>query len=370
MRVLLTTDTVGGVWTFTQELVQGLLEHKHAVVLISFGRPPSRSQCEWVARMEDRYRSDFLFEASDVPLEWMDCNDGAYTHAESLLLRMITEFGVDLLHSSQFCFGALPTNVPKLLTAHSDVFSWAEACHPGSLEESAWLCRYRSLVNAGIVGADAMVTPTRWMCDALARHYPGCHRARVIENGRSLRLLAGSTSRRLQAVTVGRLWDRAKGLSVLSGLEACMPVMVAGEVHFERSQAPDTEVVFLGRLEEDELLEILRDSSLYLATSIYEPFGMAPLEAAICGCGVVARDIPSLREVWGESAEYFTDSSDLCSLLCRLRDSPRRLEALRGRSRKRALELPAIRMIEGYLTQYDDLLSMKTPSEEVASYVA
>ena len=33
MRILMTTDTVGGVWTFTQELAGGLLEQGCAVAL-------------------------------------------------------------------------------------------------------------------------------------------------------------------------------------------------------------------------------------------------------------------------------------------------------------------------------------------------
>jgi len=37
----------------------------------------------------------------------------------------------------------------------------------------------------------------------------------------------------------------------------------------------------------------------------YEPFGLAPLEAALSRCAIVANDIPSLREVWGSAAMYF-----------------------------------------------------------------
>ena len=48
-----------------------------------------------------------------------------------------------------------------------------------------------------------------------------------------------------------------------------------------------------------------RQSAIYLCASRYEPFGLAPLEAALCGCALVLRDLPSLREIWGNSALFF-----------------------------------------------------------------
>ena len=47
MRILMTTDTVGGVWTFTAELARQLLSRGHAVALASFGREPSEEQQAW-----------------------------------------------------------------------------------------------------------------------------------------------------------------------------------------------------------------------------------------------------------------------------------------------------------------------------------
>jgi glycosyltransferase involved in cell wall biosynthesis len=50
---------------------------------------------------------------------------------------------------------------------------------------------------------------------------------------------------------------------------------------------------------------------MYAACSSYEPFGLAPLEAALSRCALIANDIPSFRELWGDSALYFrTNDSD------------------------------------------------------------
>ena len=56
---------------------------------------------------------------------------------------------------------------------------------------------------------------------------------------------------------------------------------------------------------EAQLRQLLSRAAIYIATSRYEPFGLAPLEAALSRCAVIANDIPSLHEVWGDDALYF-----------------------------------------------------------------
>ncbi len=359
MRVLMTTDTIGGVWTFTKELAAGLLQSGHAVALVSFGRAPSQEQAMWCSRVGEQYKDTFRYESSCAPLEWMSANHDAYDGAASLLLRIADEFQPDLLHTNQFCFGRLALNVPKMITAHSDVFSWAAACRPGGLETSPWLARYRSLVELGLEGADAVVTPTRWMLHALAEHFPVLPSSCVILNGRSLPAANEQQPRALQAVCVGRLWDEAKNVAVLNQVQAAFPIFAVGEQRYEGAAvAANAACLHLtGPLTEENLLRLLRRSSIYLATSIYEPFGLASLEAALCGCAVVANDIASHHEVWGDAAFYFQGSSGLTQLLRILQKSPELLQASQQRSHRRALELSALRMTDAYIALYENVLS-------------
>jgi glycogen(starch) synthase len=80
MRVLITTDTVGGVWRFTQELSVGLLEAECGVALVSVGAPDAGMQ-GWVLDMRRRWRERFRFESLQAPLEWMPDNARAYADA-------------------------------------------------------------------------------------------------------------------------------------------------------------------------------------------------------------------------------------------------------------------------------------------------
>ena len=360
MRVLLTTDTVGGVWTFTRELAEGLLDGGCSVAMVSFGRRPSEDQERWASFTTSRWQERFLFVPSEIPLEWMPGNDEVRAPGVELLLQVAREFCPDLLHSSQFCWGDLPLQLPRVVTAHSDVLSWADACSAEALEPSPWLARYNELVQLGLSGADAVVAPTRWMMDALATHFALPPRQRVIANGRTPPAAVGDGERTLQAVTAGRLWDRAKNLHLLCELEQPpLPILVAGDESFSSGKrlTTDSQVQSLGELTETELFRLFEQSAIYIACSRYEPFGLAPLEAALCGCAVVANDIPSLREVWGEAAIYFSGPSSLNAVLLSLVQDFRGLAAARERSRKRALEFPRAAMVRAYLQLYRELLA-------------
>jgi glycosyltransferase involved in cell wall biosynthesis len=373
MRVLLTTDTVGGVWTFTKELAGKLLRHDHSVALVSFGRFPSREQLGWCSAALALHPTTFRYEASSAPLEWMEANETAYTAGEALLLRVARDFSPDVLHSNQFCFGKLPVSIPKLITAHSDVLSWSEACRPCGLQPSEWLERYCEFVQQGLASADAVVAPTQWMLTALGRNFdlPRCQS--IILNGRTLSSPNLMLPRKLQAVSVGRLWDEGKNLAALTGLNSPLRILVAGErKSIDGDNAPEELgcVQELGFLDEADLIKLFCSSSIYIAPSIYEPFGLAPLEAALCGCAVLANDIPSLREVWGDAIQYFGDAAALCALLEELHSSPRMLRAARARSLEHARTLNAERMATEYITLYDSLLHENPASllDRVAGY--
>jgi len=62
-------------------------------------------------------------------------------------------------------------------------------------------------------------------------------------------------------------------------------------------------VRFLGFVPLDTLRVFYRAAELFAFPSLYEGFGLAPLEAMVCGTPVVASNVPSLVEAVGEAAE-------------------------------------------------------------------
>ena len=101
MRVLITTDVVGGVWQFTQELAEGLLPRGSAVALVSLGGAPAPEQRQQCARLATAIRrTHSSTKLCRLPLEWMQENESAYHDAAPLLLRIARDFEADILHAT------------------------------------------------------------------------------------------------------------------------------------------------------------------------------------------------------------------------------------------------------------------------------
>ena len=70
-----------------------------------------------------------------------------------------------------------------------------------------------------------------------------------------------------------------------------------------RSIRPRGSVVFTGYVSGAEKKALYQNASVFVFPSLYEGFGMPPLEAMACGCPVVCAAAASLPEVVGEAAE-------------------------------------------------------------------
>lgn len=363
MRVVITTDTVGGVWRFTQELVAGLLDAGDAVALISFGPLPGAEQRAECAQLAGEWGESFRYVAADVSLEWMPDNEHCFEAGAAVIHQAAQQFRPDILHANQFCWGALDVGVPKIVTAHSDVLSWARECRGGALEESPWIARYRAMVQRGLDGADGATAPTHWMLRALGEGFKLRREIRMIPNGTDLPLVQTRGARRLQAVSAGRLWDEAKSVALLENVASPLPLVIAGEsAGGGASFLCPAGIKLLGSLDHRELLQLFHESAIYVCTSRYEPFGLAPLEAALCGCAVVARKIEPLQEVWGDAAIYFEDADDLSALLTWLYEDQESLRKSQLRAAARAGLYTRNAMVRSYRALYSAVMELASVS--------
>ncbi len=62
----------------------------------------------------------------------------------------------------------------------------------------------------------------------------------------------------------------------------------------------------LGNVPLDELVSLYRRAAALVFPSLYEGFGLPPLEAMACGCPVACSAAASLPEVCGDAARYFS----------------------------------------------------------------
>lgn len=64
-------------------------------------------------------------------------------------------------------------------------------------------------------------------------------------------------------------------------------------------------ILHTGVITDNELVDLYNLADLFVFPSIYEGFGLPPLEAMACGTPVAASNSSSIPEVLGEAAEYF-----------------------------------------------------------------
>jgi len=361
MHVLITADTVGGVWTYVRELVSGLARRGVRVTLISFGNIPTADQSAWLDGLPE-----VDFRATAFRLEWMQDSESDLELSAKYVDQVVSEVKPELLHLNQYFYGSLACDVPRLVVAHSDVVSWWHAVHGHEPPESKWLSWYREIVSRGLHRADALVAPSRWMLDAITRHYHRPANGYVVHNGRSPCLFNPYVPKDDCVVSVGRLWDCGKQVSLLA--EHKMPVktyIVGSKVHPDaayraglRGASDGSPVHFKGPQSESQLSLLFARSTIYAATSRYEPFGLAPVEAALSRCALIANDIPTFRELWGDAAYYFNsnDGESLRAAVQHLIDEPHLQVEYADRAYQHArLRFSAERMVNGYMNLYQQL---------------
>ena len=363
-RVLMTTDTVGGVWHYAMELAAALSARGVEVALAAMGGPPS-PEARAAAAAVPGLR---LFE-SDHRLEWMDDPWDDVARAGAWLFDLEAQLSPQIVHVNGYCHAALPFRAPALLVAHSCVLSWWRAVlgEPAPARYD----RYRAEVARGLRAASIVVAPTAAMLRCLEEYGVRTEgRARVIPNARDgQRFRPADTDKEAFVFAAGRLWDEAKNLAALAEAAPRLPwpVVVAGsDAHPGGGRRPAPPPVrALGLLSEHELSQWMARAAVYAAPARYEPFGLSILEAGLSGCALVLGDIPSLREVWGDAA-LFVDPDDtgaLAAAIQRLAGDPALREELGERARRRALRHRPRVMAHAYLAAYGEALAARPAAE-------
>jgi glycosyltransferase involved in cell wall biosynthesis len=337
MRVLIVADVVGGVRTFVDELTWGLATRGVEVHLAMLGAEPPRA-APAAASCETR----------DLKLEWMSEPWADIEATSKWVDELIAHVRPDLVHMNTFA-SVLHPSVPVMLTVHSCVMTWWRAVH--GVEAPAGWTRYRHLVKAALDRAAVVCSPTGALLDELTSVYGELPPTEVIPNGRELRPTHETCDGRL-VVTVGRLWDEAKNAALVARAASAIAgrVVMIGPGSFGGLEG-------LGALPSDEVVRWLSRAAVFTEPARYEPFGLAALEAALCGCALVLGDIPSLREVWSDAASYVApgDADALADAINALLESPDSRRRAANAAQARAGVYTREAMTSAYLNQYLEL---------------
>ena len=95
--------------------------------------------------------------------------------------------------------------------------------------------------------------------------------------------------------------DRAIRLVVVGGGNSAV---FAGQI-----VSDDSLIVRTGRIDDSQLKALYTNARAFVFPSLYEGFGIPPLEAMACGCPVIASNTASIPEVCGDAVGYFDPAS-------------------------------------------------------------
>ncbi|MGH2698223.1 MAG: glycosyltransferase family 4 protein [Actinomycetota bacterium] len=252
---------------------------------------------------------------------------------------------VDIVHATNFVLPALD-RTPGVLTVH-DLSFLRDDTFPGGE-------RLRYLVPWSLARASLVVTPTRAVAEEIVEHFEVDEdRLIVTPEGIAPHFFGAG---RLSELALGRMGIPGPFVMALGTIEPRknLPRLleawktVRGELDGWRlvvagargwGQAPpETErVMLLGRVPEETLPGLLATAEIFCYPSLYEGFGLPPLEAMAAGTPALVGAYPAAPEVLGDAA-LLVDPLNADALAEGLRvlafdaDARKRL-AVRGRAR-------------------------------------
>jgi len=126
---------------------------------------------------------------------------------------------------------------------------------------------------------------------------------------------------------------------------------------WKRSPAAER-IVLTGYLSDEDLAALYSGCTAFIYPSVYEGFGLPPLEAMACGAPVVSSRIPVIKEVLGQAALLFNpdDAAELANCINGLLSSEALRKKLAAAGPRRAAEYSWARTARETRAVYDEAI--------------
>ena len=242
------------------------------------------------------------------------------------------------------------------VVSHSCVATWFRAVRGTGLPPG-WEWQ-RELNARGLARAGAVVAPSRAHADALEASYGPIPRLRVVHNATPAP--EGRAPERPFLLASGRWWDEGKGGATLDAAAALArwPVRLLGPLAGANGAAfAPVHARPEGERPHGEAVALMREAGAFVSPSLYEPFGLAVLEAARTGLPLVLSDIPTFRELWEGAALFFPprEPAALAEAANRLAADPALRRRLGAAAQARARRFTAAAQARAMLDVYETL---------------
>ncbi len=179
-------------------------------------------------------------------------------------------------------------------------------------------------------------------------------------------LLKASKSKHDQLLYVGNAYPHKnlnKLLNAMMFLDLKLTIVSPRNVfskrleHEVKNRSLDEKVKITPYQEPSELVKILRSSEAYVFPSLAEGFGIPGLNAMAAGIPVVAANIPTLKEIYGDAAVYFDpqDANDIAEKIKSVTLSSKKAEDLIKKGFYQAKKYSWLKMAKETLAVYNSL---------------
>jgi len=313
--ILFGTAQAVGIGRYTEELIRNIVEldteNKYHVILSSASSPG--------------------FPIYAPNLSKTGVNIPHYSYSEQFKYpSIIKNMDLDLIHYTNFNSPIFFNHVPSVVTIH-DLTLWF---FPGR-EQRSWFRRliYRLVIKKTCQNAKQIIAITKKtkedivnilginkdkitvVYEAVSKNF------KVIKNQEKINKIKhkfGIT--KTCAVYVGQWREHKNVIRMIRAFSLlrrrynidCQLVMV-GKIDNKYPQVQKTvkelnlgdDIIFTGYIPDSDLPYIYNGAQFFVWPSLYEGFGLPPLEAMACGVPVISSDASCMPEVLGEAAHYF-----------------------------------------------------------------
>ena len=355
----LRTQGLGGVWRYTESLIRALgrlaSPHRYSLLFLNAFRPwarvtPPRPPSPAMRLVEVTSVSNFLFTffVPMIPHAWNGLT------VESFLGP------VDVFHSVNAV--VLPQRQGRrVVTVHDLTCLHFPQFHPWSRR-----MLFRLSVRRAARFADAIIVPSSATRRDLAERFRAAEeKIRVVPYAQGEHFVPLTSMETMPIISryglpycgyllfVGNIEPRKNLLGLVEaynrmrrGRRAAPCLAIAGGAGWKnqaiyRAAAASpfaSDIRFLGRVPEEELPALMNGALAFVYPSLYEGFGLPPLEAMACGTPVITSDRSSLPETVGDAGLLVDpeDRAGLADAMARIVDEKPLRESLREQGLKQA----------------------------------
>lgn len=308
-----------------------------------------------------------------------------YSVSEQLVYpSFLRRLKLDLIHFTNFnspVIGSLP---PSIVTIHDLTLLFFTGRRRKRLIDRLG---YRYVIERAAQRAKRVIAVSRFTKNDIVKHLNvPVEKVKVVYEGVSKRFRPlsdkaqiGRTLRRFGISSRYLLytgqWRKHKNLANLMRAYALLKkktdlpheLVLTGQLSSQAPEVPELikklnlerDVIITGFVPDEELAALYSAADLFVFPSLYEGFGIPPLEAMACGCPVVASNVSSIPEILGDAALFFDPLSveDMAGAIHKALSSFNLRRELKAKGFERIKKFSYAKMARETLKTYQEVLS-------------